>query len=70
MAKRITMIFFAWSLIYLLPLNIGAFMITGVGPIKVSYWNVVGLLNEPVSLLMQGTKDIYGSWLDVIFFTH
>ncbi len=34
MAKRITMIFFAWSLIYLLPLNIGAFMITGVGPDK------------------------------------
>ncbi|MDY6857627.1 MAG: acyltransferase [Thermodesulfobacteriota bacterium] len=57
MAKRILTIFIAWSIIYLLPINLSAFFEYGVlGPIKVVYRNICYLIEHPIILLMQGTK--------------
>lgn len=57
MAKRILIIFIAWCFIYLLPLNIGSIYEYGaLGPIKMAYWNISNLIQQPVTLLMQGTK--------------
>ena len=57
MAKRICFIFTAWSIIYALPYNISSVAEYGLlGPIKITYWNLIGLIKDPVRLLMQGTK--------------
>lgn len=57
MAKRILIIFIAWSCIYLLPIKLGAINELGIlGSIKVVYWNISDLSQHPVTLLMQGTK--------------
>ncbi|MDB5799700.1 MAG: hypothetical protein JWL63_639 [Rhodocyclales bacterium] len=57
MAKRIFTIFIAWSLIYLLPYNVGTINEFGFsGPIKAAYWSLARLAQEPLVLLTQGTK--------------
>lgn len=57
MAKRLFVIFACWSLIYLIPYNISAIYEHGIfGPIKVSYWNLIGLINNPSYFFFQGTK--------------
>lgn len=57
MAKKVFFLFIAWSIIYLLPLNIGAIYDYGIlGPIKISYWHLQSLLQQPLTLLVQGTK--------------
>jgi surface polysaccharide O-acyltransferase-like enzyme len=57
MAKRILIIFLAWCFIYLLPLNLSSIYEYGaLGPIKVAYWNISNLAQDPVTLLLQGTK--------------
>jgi len=57
MGKRISILFLVWCFIYLLPLNFGSISEYGVlGPIKVVYWNISNLINEPVPLLIEGTK--------------
>lgn len=56
-AKRIAIIFASWSLIYLLPYNLSGFYEYGLlGPIKIAYWHIVTLLEQPSLLLLQGTK--------------
>jgi surface polysaccharide O-acyltransferase-like enzyme len=57
MAKRLALIFLAWSLFYLLPTDIvGAFQLGLIGPLKVIYWNVSHVIHSPLSTLLQGTK--------------
>jgi len=58
MAFRIGLIFLAWSFIYLLPFNnISAFFEYGMlGPLKMAYWKLTNLLQEPSNLLFQGTS--------------
>jgi len=57
MSKRIFIILSAWCLIYLLPLNLGAFYEFGLlGPMKDTYWNIIYLMNNPLDLLFQGTS--------------
>ncbi len=57
MAKKLFFLFIAWSLIYLLPFNIGVIYEYGVlAPIKVSYWHLVDMVQHPLTLLVQGTK--------------
>lgn len=57
MAKRISKLFLAWSLIYLLPTNIAEALSHGMlGPIKVIYWNIYDAIYHPMTTLMQGTK--------------
>lgn len=62
MAKRISYIFVAWCIIYLLPFNLGALYSLGMlGPIKKSYWRFCDLIQQPVALLLlQGTE--YHLW--------
>lgn len=57
-AKRILLIFVAWSLIYLLvPNNIEAFSSYGVKAfIQVPYWRWLTIINEPLRTIFQGTK--------------
>lgn len=56
-ARRIGVIFVAWSLIYLVPLNLDAFHSYGLsGPLKAVYWRFENLLQDPVSLIFNGTK--------------
>lgn len=57
MSKRILIIFLSWCFIYLLPLNFSSIYEYGLlGPAKVAYWNIRNLAQEPVTLLLQGTK--------------
>jgi surface polysaccharide O-acyltransferase-like enzyme len=57
MAKKVVIIFLAWSYIYLLPYNISSIYELGIlGPIKMTYWNIVDLANNPSLILLQGTK--------------
>jgi len=66
MSKRILIIFFAWCFIYLLPLNYTSIYEYGVfgtiyehgllGTTKLFYWKLIKVIQEPVILLMQGTK--------------
>jgi len=56
-AGRLLFLYLAWCLIYLLPLDIGAFFEWGVlGPVKVSYWAMDNLINDPVRLIFEGTR--------------
>ncbi|RYZ94923.1 MAG: hypothetical protein EOO68_19420 [Moraxellaceae bacterium] len=57
MGKKILLIFLFWSFIYLLPYNILSVFKFGIfGPIKIAYWNILGLLEAPLSIFFQGTK--------------
>jgi surface polysaccharide O-acyltransferase-like enzyme len=56
MAKRIALVFIAWSFIYLLPYNVSSIFQYGLlGPIKQSYWNLSILVQTPLDILAQGT---------------
>jgi surface polysaccharide O-acyltransferase-like enzyme len=67
-AKRLFFLFIAWCLIYLLPLNIGAFFKYGIlGQLKVVYWNIVYLIENPVVLIMQGTKAHLWFFVGLLF---
>ncbi len=57
MAKRIILIFAVWSIVYMLPYNLSSMAEYGLlGPIKTDYWNLITLIEHPLTLLMQGTK--------------
>lgn len=57
MARRVALIFVAWSLIYLLPFDVQAMAQYGpLGPLKMFYWNIVNWLGNPVEMLVQGSK--------------
>jgi surface polysaccharide O-acyltransferase-like enzyme len=57
MAKKIGLIFLFWSAIYLLPFNFTALFEYGVlGSVKDVYWHMLHLLDNPTSLIFEGTK--------------
>ncbi len=57
MAKRIFIIFIAWSIIYATPYNITSIVEYGpLGPLKVDYWNLANLMRNPITLMLQGTS--------------
>lgn len=59
MAKRIIIVFIAWSIIYIPPYNLLLRSLENyglLGPVKVIYGNLIYQINDPVTLLMQGTK--------------
>lgn len=56
-SKKIIVLFLLWSLIYLTPYNIMGFVEFGIfGPLKISYWRLLGLVSEPLDFLFQGSK--------------
>lgn len=58
MAKRIAILFGGWSVIYLFPFDIfNAFSFGVLGPIKVTYWNLLNAADRPLTTLLAGTKD-------------
>jgi surface polysaccharide O-acyltransferase-like enzyme len=57
MAKRIAIVFLAWSAIYLLPTNIGDALAHGpAGPVQQGYWNLASTMSRPMDAIFQGTK--------------
>lgn len=57
MVRRIATIFLFWSVVYLLPVNlVDAFAYGLLGPIKVVYWNLVNLVNNPIRAMFHGTE--------------
>jgi len=57
-AGRLLFLYIAWCLIYLLPLDIGAFFEWGaLGPLKISYWAIDNLINDPVRIFFEGTRS-------------
>jgi len=57
MAKRIALLFVAWSMIYLIQWNlVDAFSYGPWGPIKQIYWAASAAIQYPVVTLFQGTK--------------
>ncbi|MHB1678047.1 MAG: acyltransferase [Sulfuriferula sp.] len=57
MAKKILTILIAWSIIYILPDNIGTiFELTPLQYAKEIYWNLKSVIDNPVTLAMEGTK--------------
>jgi surface polysaccharide O-acyltransferase-like enzyme len=57
MAKRIAIVFLAWSAIYLLPMNIGDALAQGpAGPLRQVYWNLASTMSRPLDAIFQGTK--------------
>ncbi|PCI59653.1 MAG: hypothetical protein COB35_10830 [Gammaproteobacteria bacterium] len=57
MIYRVGTIYLVWSLIYLLPYNLTAIIEYGIlGPLKVSYWHFISLLNDPLTIPFKGTK--------------
>lgn len=56
--RRIALIFFSWSIIYLLPYNFASIYQQGItGPLKQAYWALNSALNNPLATLFQGTKE-------------
>ena len=57
MIKRLTYLFILWSCIYLLPYNVNYISQYGItGPLKASLWTIHSLINNPLTLISQGTK--------------
>ncbi len=57
MAKRIAIVFVAWSAIYLLPMNIVDWFAYGaMEPVKQFYWNLAGAMHRPLVTILEGTK--------------
>ena len=55
MTKRIAFIFIAWSAIYVLPMNIvDSFAYGPFQPLKLLYWNLINVVNKPLTTLMEG----------------
>lgn len=57
MMKRISFIFIAWSLIYLFPYNLNLIIQHGFfGSIKLAYLNLLFLIDNPLTVIFEGTK--------------
>jgi len=55
--KRLLAIWLFFSVIYILPYNlIAAFEYGALGPIKVVYWNLLRIADDPIQFIFQGTK--------------
>lgn len=56
--KRVGFLFFIWSVIYLLPLNIFYMFDYGpLGPVKQIYWSMTNAMARPLDTMMQGTRE-------------
>jgi surface polysaccharide O-acyltransferase-like enzyme len=56
-ANRLILIFIAWSTIYIPFFDLGSIAEYGpLGPMKASYWHLLDLINNPITLVVQGTK--------------
>jgi surface polysaccharide O-acyltransferase-like enzyme len=56
--KRILLLFFVWSLIYLFPWNLSESMVLGInGLIKIIYWNMVAATKNIPKMLIRGTES-------------
>lgn len=68
MINRIGVLFFAWSLIYLIPFNIfNSFNHGALGPFRVAYWQFLTLFSNPTNTLFQGTKVHLWFLISLIF---
>lgn len=68
MVNRISVIFLAWSLIYIIPFNlIDAFENGALGPFKAVYWNLIRLFKYPMNTLFQGTAVHLWFLISLIF---
>ncbi|MGJ8694440.1 MAG: acyltransferase [Thalassotalea sp.] len=57
MLSRILILYLTWCAIYLMPYNLSAIVEFGIlGPIKVAYWNVMRLVDQPITFLFEGSK--------------
>ncbi|MGV8804826.1 MAG: acyltransferase [Polaromonas sp.] len=57
MMKRIFFVFIAWSLIYLLPYNLNLIAQHGfLGSVKLAYLNFLLLIDNPLTVIFEGTK--------------
>ncbi len=55
--KRLFLIWAFWSLIYILPYDLfSAFKQGLLGPLKVVYLNLIGIANNPIQFLFEGSK--------------
>jgi len=55
--KRLLIAFSFWSIIYVLPFDIGAFYTHGItGPFKKCYWHIHSLLTSPWMVIFEGTR--------------
>ena len=55
--KRLLKIWLIFSVIYILPYDlIAAFEHGALGPFKVIYWNLLGIADDPVRFIFQGSK--------------
>lgn len=56
--RRILFLFFAWSVIYLIPFDLRYIRDMGIlGPVKMLYWHIVYVIENPLQVLLIGTKD-------------
>ena len=56
MLKKLALLLFGWSIIYLFPIDSLAFFEYGIfGPIKKAYWNLNSALNKPFDIVLEGT---------------
>ena len=61
MVKRIALLLFSWSIIYLFPTDLSASLEYGLfGPLKSSYWNLSDAINRRFDTLLEGT--MYHLW--------
>lgn len=58
MGTRIAIVFGLWSIIYLLPMDLGSLRVYGViGPFKEFYWNASKVADSPLTALLEGGKE-------------
>jgi surface polysaccharide O-acyltransferase-like enzyme len=58
MVSRIAIIYLSWCVIYLMPYNLSAISDYGIlGPIKVAYWDLLNLIDKPITFLFEGSKS-------------
>jgi len=57
LVRRAMLVWLAWSLLYLLPVNLFDALAQGpLGPLKVIYWNAAQVLKRPAIALLEGTS--------------
>ncbi len=62
MSKKLVIVFCAWSVIYLLPFHLEDILQNGpLSIVKLTYWKVLRMANDPIAVLFQGTKLVFDS---------
>lgn len=66
--KRVLTIFVVWTVIYLLPINLGYIADYGfLGPLKLAYWDLLRFIRHPLDLLMEGGKPHLWFLMSLLF---